>query len=173
MSKVLRLKLKPNRDKPLFTTITKYDRKILCLFDTGATMPVWCSSEGLFKIVFPDAILLDEKFVLSGFGKTPEIVNVYKIPVFYLKDDNSSLEFRNLHIATSFGRSFGCDLILSYTMFTKMDCHILNRNLNNAVLQIDYDKDIYNIGIMLSSKMPNIVHKIYNFSLEEQGNFVK
>lgn len=167
MSKVLKLKLRSNRDKPLFTTITKDNKKILCLFDTGATMPVWCSSEGLFKLVFPKAILLDEKFILSGFGKIPQIVNVYKIPIFYLTDNSSTLEFRNLHIATSFGRSFGCDLILSYTMFTKMDCHILNRNRDNAILQIDYDKDIYNIGIVVIDKNPKFINKIYNFSVED------
>lgn len=74
------------------------------MFDTGATMPVWCKSEGLFHVVFPDAELLEKKFLLSGFGKVAEIVDVYKIPVFYITDGDSTLEFRNLHIATSFNR---------------------------------------------------------------------
>ena len=38
MSKELRLELSEKGVKPLFNTITKHNRKVLCLFDTGATM---------------------------------------------------------------------------------------------------------------------------------------
>lgn len=47
MCKVLRLELAESNYKPLFSTVTNYRRRVLCLFDTGATMPVWCGSKGL------------------------------------------------------------------------------------------------------------------------------
>lgn len=167
MSRVLRLELSKKRNKPVFTTITKSGKKIMCMLDTGATMPVWSSSEGLFKLIFPDAELLSQKFILSGFGKKPEVVNVYKIPIFCLRDANSCLEFRNLHIVTSFGRGFGCDLILSYTMFSKVDYAVLNRGMDNPVLSVEYDKDIYYISASVNKKRPDIVDNIYSFVSED------
>ncbi len=56
------------------------------MLDTGADMPVWCRSEGLLKIVFPKVKLIDKKFLLSGFGRKPEMVGVIivgGVPLFF------------------------------------------------------------------------------------------
>ena len=106
MSKELELKLNESDYKPLFKTVTKFNRKISCLFDTGATMPVWCGSKGLFDFIFPDAKLYDKDFILSGFGKTPEIVSVYRIPLFSITDHNGNrLRFENMYVASCSSQS--------------------------------------------------------------------
>ena len=49
----------------------------------------------------------------SGFGRKPEMTEIYKIPEFIIKAGEEGLTFQNLYMASSFGRHFGCDLILS------------------------------------------------------------
>ena len=86
MSKTLSLQLSNKSAKPVFTTKTPTDRQIKCMLDTGADMPVWCRSEGLLKIVFPKVKLIDKKFLLSGFGRKPEMVGVIivgGVPLFF------------------------------------------------------------------------------------------
>ena len=73
MSKTLYMKLSNKSAKPIFKTKTPSNKQINCMLDTGADMPVWCGSEGLLKLVFPEAELLDKKFLLSGFGRNPEV----------------------------------------------------------------------------------------------------
>lgn len=143
MSMVLELELSSNKVKPVFTTVTKSNKKITCLFDTGATMPVWCKSEGLFKVLFPQAKLITGQYILSGFGKGAEIVNVYEIPEFYISNGSSKIVFKNLLLATSFDRDFGCDLILSYTMFNLIDYSVLNRNRDYPALRLEFDRENY------------------------------
>ena len=59
MSKILSMQLSDKSTKPIFTTTTPADKKIKCLLDTGADMPVWCGSEGLLKVVFPKSELIN------------------------------------------------------------------------------------------------------------------
>ena len=65
--------------------------------------PVWCGSEGVLKIVFLKVQLIDKKFLLSGFGRKPKMVEIYKIPEFMMKTEDESLIFQNLYMASSFG----------------------------------------------------------------------
>ena len=76
MSKILIMQLSNKSIKPIFTTITPANKQIKCLLDTGADMPVWCGSEGLLKIVFPKVELIDKKFLLGGFGRKAEMVDI-------------------------------------------------------------------------------------------------
>ena len=55
---------------------------ITILYDTGADTPVWCNGEDELLDLFPAAMKMNSKFILSGFGLHPEIVDVYKIPSF-------------------------------------------------------------------------------------------
>lgn len=166
MSKTLSLQLSNKSAKPVFTTRTPTDRQIKCMLDTGADMPVWCGSEGLLKIVFPKVQLIDKKFLLSGFGRKPEMVRVYKIPEFMIKTEDKSLTFQNLYVASSFGRNFGCDLILSATMFSHMDYSILNRKKETSVLEITYDRDVYYTQLIPNQRRTDLVEKIFSFSSE-------
>ena len=136
------------------------------MLDTGADIPVWCGSEGLLKIVFPTVQLIDKKFLLSGFGRKPEMVGVYKIPEFMIKKEDENLTFQNLYIASSFGRNFGCDLILSATMFSHMDYSILNRKKETPVLEITYDRDVYYTQLIPNQRRTDFVEKIFSFSSE-------
>lgn len=166
MSKTLSLQLSNKSAKPVFTTKTPTDRQIKCMLDTGADMPVWCGSEGLLKIVFPKVQLIDKKFLLSGFGRKPEMVGVYKIPEFMIKTEDESLTFQNLYMASSFGRNFGCDLILSATMFSHMDYCILNRKKETSVLEITYDRNVYYTQLIPNQRRTDFVEKILSFSSE-------
>ena len=109
----------------------------------------------------------DKKFLLSGFGRKPEVVDIYKIPEFFIKDEKGILTFQNLYIASSFGRNFGCDLILSATMFKHMDYSILNRKRNTSVLEIKYDRDLYYTQLILNQKNSEFTEKIFSFSSVE------
>lgn len=166
MSKTLSMQLSNRSAKPVFTTITPADKQIKCMLDTGADMPVWCGSKGLLNIVFPKVRLADKKFLLSGFGRKPEVVDIYRIPEFVIKDKNASLTFQNLYIASSFGRNFGCDLILSATMFKLMDYTILNRKKEISVLEITYDRDVYYTQLIPNQRQTDFIEKIFSFSSE-------
>lgn len=167
MSKTLYMKLSNKSAKPIFKTKTPSNKQINCMLDTGADMPVWCGSEGLLKLVFPEAELLDKKFLLSGFGRNPEVVEVYRIPSFFIGDEIGTLFFQNLYVASSFGRNFGCDLILSSTMFQHMDYAILNRDRSQSILKITYDKSVYYTQVVVHKKYTNVVEKLYSFATEE------
>lgn len=118
-------------------------------------------------------LIKDEKFLLCGFGRKPEIADIYKIPEFIIKGKNESLTFPNLYMASSFGRNFGCDLILSATMFKQMDYAILNRKKDTSVLEITYDRDIYYTQLMpiLSPDFTiEDIHKLRQYNYEMKRN---
>lgn len=167
MSKILYMQLSNKNTKPIFKTMTPSDKQINCMLDTGADMPVWCGSKGLLKVVFPQAELVNKKFLLSGFGRNPEVVDIYRIPIFLVKNEEGFLTFQNLYMASSFGRNFGCDLILSATMFKHMDYAILNRDRNTPVLEIVYDRDVYYTQLISNEKYANIIDRICSFASDK------
>lgn len=146
MLKTLELELSDKKIKPVFHTAASRSISIVCLFDTGAMVPVWCGSKKFFDFVFPDAVLYDKNLTLSGFGKLSECVDVYKIPVFCIADGKHKLEFRNLLVAASFDRDFDCDLVLSYTMFAKVNYSVINIGNSMPKLRIEYSRDYYGIS---------------------------
>ena len=120
----------------------------------------------MLKIVFPKVELVDKKFLLSGFGRKPEVADIYKIPEFIIQAEKEKLTFKNLYMASSFGRNFGCDLILSATMFKHMDYAILNRKRGTSVLEITYDRDIYYTQLIPNQRRSDFIDKIFSFSSE-------
>lgn len=144
MSKSLSFELDMSRSKPIFNIVTSGNKIITCMLDTGAEIPVWCGNESLLSIFFPYKELVREKFPLGGFGKGYDKVDVYRIPLFRLGVDlRNFVVFKDLHIAVSYNRNFGCNLILSSTMFSRFDYYVLNRGLSNSVLKLVYDDDVY------------------------------
>lgn len=146
-------------DRPTFNV-----GDICCLYDSGAHFPVWCSDFEMFCDEFPDAVKLDGKFLLSGFGSIggPGIeVDVYRIPELRISDE---LVFRNVPIALSLNMRFGCDLVLSDTMFDKMSCAVDRTEPNVPVLRIKHKKDVYHITPILSTVNPRYYTSICNFS---------
>ena len=116
-------------NKPVIKNVYR-DYAYECLIDTGAAFPVWCVGEKQLKSMYPNCVDSKSVFMLGGFGKGVEIVPVYIIPNFILSDGRNSITFENLAVAVTC-RDFSVHMILSYTMFSKMNISIdtfSNRN---------------------------------------------
>lgn len=93
--------------------------------------------------MYLNAVKVNKKFLLGGFGKGAILTDVYRIQEFMLVDDNNnSITFHNLYVAVV-DRRFSCDIILSYTMFSKCDYGFFNRVEDDTVLMIESSRDIY------------------------------
>ncbi len=155
---------------------------IACLFDTGANIPVWCSGEEELKYYYKDCYKQNAVFMLAGFGKGQELAKAYIIPNFELSDGKNTIHYKNLLVAV-IERDFSFDMILSYTMFNKMNISIdafTNRNgTHNVVpnLKIASQKAEYNVGYKIAELstynkttiaqkygIQNILDSIYIFS---------
>lgn len=163
-------------NKPVIKNIcNRY--KMRCLVDTGARVPVWCSGEKELLSYYPSCQKQNAIFILSGFGKGYEIANVYTIPDFILSDGKSKIVFKNLVVAV-IDKDFSIDLILSYTMFNKMNISIdtfSNRNSFHNVdpnFKVASQKSVYNVGyrllntdnIISNFRSYNIIDDIYIFT---------
>lgn len=171
MQKMLRLPLSKRFDKPV-VRLPDYGH-IFCLFDTGASIAVWCSDVEYFKKSFPKAKDADSKVWLSGFGGDGEIAAVYSIPEFILKTGEISVRFRELRVAISTKLRYGFDLILPGVIFSKMDIRINHRCSENSI-QIYFDRDEYGIGMSIRHFTPGQLNKIsekYGVDLSENQAF--
>lgn len=112
-------------------------RDMLILFDTGASVPVWCGDVDYFKRKFPDAEKRRYRFLLTGFGRSEEemvqflknpnskeagdyFADVYSVPEFILKAGQGKIIWTNLNVAVTDRKFSGIHLILPYTMFKRM-----------------------------------------------------
>lgn len=171
MQKMLRLPLSKRFDKPV-VRLPDYGH-IFCLFDTGASVAVWCSDVEYFKKSFPKAKDTDSKVWLSGFGGDGEIAAVYSIPEFILKTAEISVKFRELRVAISTKLRYGFDLILPGVIFSKMDIRINHRGGENSI-QIYFDRDEYGIGMSIRHFTPRQLNKIsekYGVDLSDNQDF--
>lgn len=153
-----------------------------CLLDTGARIPVWCAGESEFKVVFPESKPLNAVFLLSGFGTGNESARVYMIPDFVLTDGKEKIHYKNLLIAVM-KKDVSVSLILSYTMFNKMNLsidtytnrngtHQVEPNLKVSAMKQDYyvrPKSIDFTGlnknkILATYKTENMLDSIYVFT---------
>ena len=100
-------------------TVNQIDVRFL--YDSGAKMPVWCSSVTKFMEVFTDASRLKESCMISGFGKGRENADVYMIPCFEIRDGDIRYQIERLVIAILPKPYMGCDFLISETMFAKID----------------------------------------------------
>ena len=94
------------------------------MIDTAADTPVWCKGRDEFLDIFSDAEKLESKFVLSGFGKEPEMVDVYRIPDFRLSDGKEAVTYKNLVLAVTDRPQMNVDLILLSSLFDHMRIEI-------------------------------------------------
>ena len=137
---------------------------IICLYDSGAMFPVWCSDEDTLKTIFPNVVKLEYKFPLGGFGGTGNsaaLVDVYMLEEFKLRED---LVFKNFCVAMSPNKNIECDLILSDSLFDKMKCSVNRLNPNFPVLEITYEKDVYYIKPTIHKELKNIYDGVCNFT---------
>lgn len=124
---------------------------IKCLVDTGATMPVWCAGEQLLLSYYPKAVKQNCMTILNGFGKGYEKASVYKIPDFVLSDGKNKIHYINLLVAVM-DRDYSFEMILSYTMFSRMNLSVntfTNRNGLHRItpnLRINSINSTYHVG---------------------------
>lgn len=141
---------------------------IYCMLDTGADMTVWCGSQELFFRVFPKAELCGGQYELGGFGHGYENVDVYEVKNFEICDASDKILFQSMFFAMSFNRGFGCDLILSATVFSKTNYSILNNtDVGYPLLRIESPKDVLNARTQV---IGNKVLKLYTFSDKKHTN---
>lgn len=111
--------LKTKKLKPIFTsTECKANNEFICMLDSGAAIPVWCSGVPALLDTFPTAVLKpDLKSILSGFGTSFEVVDVYNVPKVELCNGSHSIIFENFYLPVTDRKNFGADLIIPSFMF--------------------------------------------------------
>lgn len=108
----------------------------LCLFDTGANFPVWCTGPDSLQVQYPDAYIdKDAKAIIKGFGGDGTISDVYCIPLLTLSDGKDNLCIKNLWVAVC-KRDFECDLILNYPLFNLSNISIKTFTKRNEMHRI-------------------------------------
>ena len=117
------------------------------LVDTGAFKPVWNGSSDTLLVYFPDAELTEYKTTVSGFGgSSKNIREVWKIPHFELTDSidqNKRYIIKNLLVAVIDDMDLGFNLILSATLFKKVNYTIANKDNNSPHMLIECDDREY------------------------------
>lgn len=131
--------------------ITNSHNNFNCLIDTGARVPVWCAGKDLLITYYPNCIKQNAKFILTGFGTGYEVADVYKIPDFILADSKQSISYHDMMVAVT-NRDYAFYMILSYTMFNKMNISIntfTNKGRIHMIepnVRISSSKGIYNVA---------------------------
>lgn len=120
--KTLRFEIELEASKTRFVPYDKPD--LIYLIDTGADTPVWCKGEEEFLDVYKDAERIPVKFLLSGFGKGIDVVDVYRIPIFELTDGTQSVFFKNLVVAITNRPEMDLDMVLPVSIFRHMKIEI-------------------------------------------------
>lgn len=130
---------------------------LILLFDTGASVPVWCGGINSFKDKFPAAKIMSHRYLLSGFGRSETelmrflsepnseeadnyFADVYSLPEFALETDEGKIVWKNLNIAVTNRRFSGVQMILSYTMFGHMSIKFDQSAVNPEII-IESAKD--------------------------------
>lgn len=119
---------------------------IRCLIDSGADIPVWCKSLELFQLCFPKAVFFKDT-AIRGFGKGAEECSIYLVDDLALCDQNDNrMNFKRFKVAVLDKPSIPCELILSITLFSKMEC-LFDYRSHPPQISIVGDKDEYGVGI--------------------------
>ena len=144
-----------------------------CLVDSGADTPVWTQgAERLIDTFGEDRIqeVDGKKFLLSGFGKGYEVVNVYIIKNLELKDmkdgGTDRVVFKNLTIACTSRPTMVADLILPSTAFSHMNYKICNIGVEYPVIEIEHEKEEYYVNPIYRLDDDSFVERVYSFSNE-------
>lgn len=139
LKQTLSLRLFNTKERPSFA----YENNgidITALFDSGATTPVWCMGEKKFIKAYPDAIKLEQRCMVSGFGKEAEDCSVYIIPLFKLNGGDEYCISR-LQVAVCTRPQIGFDFVLSDTMFSKTNTII--KRVGVKMIEFDFEREVY------------------------------
>ena len=122
--------------KIIFRTPDYHD--LLMLYDDGSDVAVWTRTEEDVYDAFPEATKTDFQFILVGFGREYDVVNVYKIPEFWLSDQNGNrLVIKNFHFAVSNRPDLSVDLVLPGNLFNNTITHI-KREFGRIDVNVEY-----------------------------------
>lgn len=145
----LLIELNKNERKPVFSLGVGNQLELLCLFDTGADIPVFTLGSEMLMFYFPNAEeIAGLCVVLNGFGRECEVVPVYKIPNFKIVGYNGAvIEYTSLYVACTMRKDIGAQLVMSATMFNQMNYTILNIGVDSPRLEIEYNDRLYCTGI--------------------------
>ncbi len=130
-----------------------FDQFIICnettshthiLIDTGAYMPIWTTGLNLFKKEYPDAKKQSYHALIGGFGEGYSIADVYVIADFILTDGMDALHYINLPVAI-INKDFDYSMILSFTMFNRLDFAYSSRGLSDPTITFNYDKPVLQV----------------------------
>lgn len=141
---------------------------ITCLIDSGADVPVWTRGSDKLLGSYQAKQIQGKKFLLSGFGKEAEIVDVYSISDLELKDEGGTdrIVFKNLTVACTERPYMVANLILPATAFSHMNYTIKNIEVENPVVEIYHTKTEYSVSPVYSSVDNRIVERVYSFTNE-------
>lgn len=150
MGVVINIDLSSKFRRPTIRYSTEVD-DLNILLDTGATKPVWNGNSDTLTANFPDAEITEYKTTVSGFGGVSKnIREVWKIPYFELvdkTDKDKKYVIRNLLVAVVDDINIGFNLILSATLFKKVNYSFINSGDNAPYLSIECDsRDYYCIA---------------------------
>lgn len=141
---VIKIDLLKSKHKPTISLAVD-EKRLDALIDTGAHIPVWNDSADVLSYYFPNASATDFVTSLGGFGGSDQkFVDIWKIPVICFEDRQSSQKFsiHNALFAVDDSRDYGYDIILSSTLFDKVNYGICNKE-SPRYFYIDYEKDVY------------------------------
>ena len=163
MANLLTLNIMDGYTRP----VVLLEKDVTCLFDTGADIPVWTQGSEALKKVFSAEKIKGKKFLLSGFGKEPEIVGAYRISDLVLKgEDEDRVVFKSMTIACTLRPYMVASLILPATAFSHMNYMIRNIEVDNPVVEIYHTKIEYSVSPVYSSVDNRIVERVYSFTNE-------
>lgn len=161
MANLLTLNIMDGYTRP----VVLLEKDVTCLFDTGADIPVWTQGSEALEKVFSTEKIEGKKFLLSGFGKEPEIVEAYRISDLVLKgEDEDKVVFKSMTIACTLRPYMVANLILPATAFSRMNYMVRNIEVENPVVEIYHTKTEYSVSPIFSRVDNRIVERVYSFA---------
>lgn len=139
-----------------------------CLIDSGADTPVWTKGVERLCRSFKSEQMTGKKFLLSGFGKGYEIVDVYKVYDIELSGigedgEGDKITFKNMIVASTSRPSMVADLILPNTAFSHMNIILRNLNVEYPIVEIEHEKDEYFVNPIYRTDDNRLVDRVYSF----------
>ena len=161
MANLLTLKMLNGYTRPVISL----GDDITCLVDTGADTPVWTQGSESLEKMFKANMIAGKKFLLSGFGKDSEIVDVYSVSDVELTgEDGEKIVFKNLTVACTSRPSMVAYLILPATALSHTNYTIRNVGVDTPVIEIEHEKDEYFVNPIYRIDDNRFVDRVYSFA---------
>ena len=163
MASLLTLKIVEGYTRP----VVMVGKKVTCLIDTGADTPVWTRGSKALRKEFKAERVEGKVFILSGFGKESEVVDVYNVSDVELKNEaGEKIVFKNLTVACTSRPNMIASLILPSTAFSHMNYMVRNMDVESPVLEIEHKKDEYYVNPIYRTDDHRVVDRVYSFANE-------